>query len=161
MGISYIGRGDIAISDNPDDVIKTATLGSCVGVLLHDPKLKIAAVGHITLPDSSVRSCNEINKPGRFANTGIPLLVKSMEKMGSAGGKSIIVKIAGGAFIKDKHETFNIGIRNVIAIKRNLSKYGLVLNAEDTGSNIGRVMEAKVDTGEVILSSPGRSKWKL
>lgn len=161
MGINYIGIGDIAVSDSPDDIIKTMALGSCVGVMLHDPKLKIAALAHIALPDSNVRSSGGIGKPGRYADTGIPILAKVMQKIGSKGGRSLIVKIAGGAQINDPNDTFNIGKRNVLAVKKILWKCSLILNAEDTGGLIGRTMQVCVDTGEVILSSPGRSKWKL
>lgn len=161
MGISYIGRGDIAISNTASDVIKTMTLGSCVGVMLYDPTLKTVAMGHITLPDSSVRSGQEMGKPARYADTGIQLLVKALEKMGSQGGQNIIAKIAGGAQIEDKNKTFNLGARNVLAIKKILSKCGLSLKAEDTGGDIGRIMEVIVSTGEIVLSAQGRSKWKL
>ncbi|MCP4705816.1 MAG: chemotaxis protein CheD [candidate division Zixibacteria bacterium] len=136
-------------------------LGSCVGVVLQDPKLKIAAMGHIALPDSTVRSGGGGNKPGRYADTAIPLLAKAMIKLGSKGGRSLTVKIAGGAQINDPNDTFNIGKRNVLIIKKLLWKCSLILNAEDTGGNIGRTMEVSVDTGEVTLSSPGRSKWKI
>ncbi len=161
MGINYIGIGDIAVSDSPDDILKTMALGSCVGVMLHDPKLKIAALAHIALPDSNIRSGGKMNKPGRYADTGVPLLAKAMLRMGSKGGRSIIVKIAGGAQINDPNDTFNIGKRNVLVVKKILWKCSLILKAEDTGGTIGRTMEVNVDTGEVILSSPGRRKWKL
>lgn len=161
VGINYIGIGDIAISDKPDDIIKTMALGSCVGVMLYDPRLKIAALGHIALPDSNVRSRGGVDKPGRYADTGIPLLAKAIKKMGSKGGRSLIVKIAGGAQINDPNNTFNIGKRNVLAVKKILWKCSLILKAEDTGGTIGRTMNVSVDTGEVTLSSPGRSKWRL
>ena len=161
MGTKYIGIGDFIVSDKPNDVIKTMALGSCVGVVLHDPKLKIAAMGHIALPDSKVQSGKTVSKPGRYADTGIPLLAKAMLRAGSKGGRSLIIKIAGGAQINDPNDTFNIGKRNVLAIKKILWKCSLILKAEDTGGRIGRTMEVSVDTGEITLSSPGRSKWKL
>jgi chemotaxis protein CheD len=161
LGINYIGIGDVAISDRKDDIIKTMALGSCVGVVLYDPKLKIAAMGHIALPDSKVRSGGAVDKAGRYADTGIPLLVKAVQRKGSKGGRSLVVKIAGGAQINDPNDTFNIGKRNVLAVKKILWKCSLFLNAEDTGGTIGRTMEGGVDTGEITLSSPGRSKWKL
>jgi len=89
------------------------------------------------------------------------LLVKILEKMGSEVDQNIIVKIAGGAQMEDENKTFNLGQRNVLAIKKTLINHGLTLNAEDTGSNIGRIMEVIVNTGEIFLSSPGRGKWKL
>ncbi len=161
VGISYIERGDIAISKTPNDIIKTMTLGSCVGVMLHDPVQKIVAMGHIVLPDSSIQSEKALNKPARYADTGVPLLLKVIEKMGSNDPQKIIVKIAGGAQMVDENNTFNIGQRNVLAVKKILSVCGLKPVAEDTGNNIERVMEVLVRTGDVVLSSPGRTKWKL
>ncbi|MCP4705814.1 MAG: chemotaxis protein CheD [candidate division Zixibacteria bacterium] len=161
MSISYIGRGDIAISNTKTDIIKTMSLASCVGVMLYDKELETVAIGHVTLPNSSVRSGNDGGKPARYADTGILLLVKALMKMGSKGGKSIVAKIVGGAQLEDENKTLNLGDRNVAAVKNILTKCGLSVLAEDTGKEITRVMEVNVGNGEIILSTPGKPKWKI
>ena len=47
-----VGMADMNICHAPD-AITTLGLGSCVGVVLHDPNTKIAGLVHIMLPDST------------------------------------------------------------------------------------------------------------
>ncbi len=161
MGITYVGIGKMAVSKTPGDLIKTMALGSCVGVMLYDPKIKAAGLLHIALPDSKVAKNKGQNRPCRYADTGIPLLLRGMSKLGCGRGRSLIVKIAGGANVLDPYDTFNIGKRNTLAIKKILWKNSLILKAEDVGGSISRTATIEVNTGRIILSSPGRSTKEL
>jgi chemotaxis protein CheD len=75
--------------------------------------------------------------------------------------KGYIIKMTGGAKVMDPNNLFNIGDRNVLAIKKNLWKYGMGPVAEDTGGQISRTVEGFVDTGKIVISSPGRSNWEI
>lgn len=161
MGITYVGIGEMAVSKTRGDLLKTLALGSCVGVLLYDPKIKAAGLLHIALPDSKTAKNQGQNRPCRYADTGVPLLLQEMRKFGCAGGRSLVVKIAGGANVMDPNDTFNIGKRNILAIKKILWKNSLFLKAEDVGGSISRTATIETDTGRIILSSPGRSKKEL
>ena len=87
-----------------------AVLLLCVGVVMVDPKARIAGMIHVALPDSNINSAKAKQHPGYFADTGIPLLIREMQKLGSTGkGRGLIVKIAGGANILDPNNTFSIG----------------------------------------------------
>lgn len=96
MGVVYVGIGEYAASNTPGEVIKTLGLGSCVAVILLAPKHKAVGLVHIALPDSSINKARAENKPGTFADTGIPLLLKEMKKFGVSGSRELIVKLAGG-----------------------------------------------------------------
>jgi chemotaxis protein CheD len=154
-----VGIGEYGVSRNGDDVIKTYALGSCVAVIMYDKIKKIAGLIHIALPDSSVNSDKARNKPGYFVDTGLPLLLKEM-KSSDAGRNHVWMKIVGGSNIMDTESRFNIGKRNVLAIKKYLWKNRLGIIAEDVGGNISRTVIVSVSTGEVIVSSKGKS-WQL
>jgi chemotaxis protein CheD len=161
LGIAYVGIGELAVSKDPADVLKTMALGSCVGIMMYDPSVKAAGLLHVALPDSAAGKATGGNKPGRYADTGIPLLIAAMRKLGSGVNRNTIVRLAGGASMMDLKETFNIGKRNILAVKKLLWKHNLLVKAEDTGGSISRTVTINVDSGKIILSSPGRSKWEI
>lgn len=161
MATVYVGVGEFATSKNPDDIIKTLALGSCVGVIMLAPEIKAAGLLHVALPDSSISKKRAQERPGMFADTGIPLLLKGMSKLGYNGNGKMTVKVAGGAAIMDPNNTFNIGRRNILAIKKVLWKYKLGARAEDVGDTISRSVTVDVDSGKVMLSSPGRGEWEI
>jgi chemotaxis protein CheD len=117
---------------------------------------------HVALPESKINPAKVKERPGYFADTGIPALRQEMQKCGcQRNGRGMFVKLAGGAKIMDPDNTFNIGKRNALAIKKVLWKHGLGAVAEDLGGNHSRTVSVTVETGEIILSSPGRGSWKL
>ena len=61
----------------------------------------------------------------------------------------------------DPHNTFNIGKRNVLAIRKMLWRYRLGAIAEDVEGGISRSVTIDLGTGKVTISSPGRGDWKL
>jgi chemotaxis protein CheD len=60
----------------------------------------------------------------------------------------------------DENERFNIGKRNVLAIKRLLWQAGLGVLKEDIGGMISRTVSLSVSTGELTVSN-GTKKWNL
>lgn len=147
----------VGISDwkvcRPPDVLITYALGSCVGTCLLDKTAGIAGMSHIMLPDS--RSQRELNDKNRmkFADTAIPDMVKEMVKMG-ADVRRIQAKIAGGALMfAAQSEQFNIGERNVVAVKNVLSLLKIPIIASDTGSNYGRTVYFYGADGRVTIKS--------
>ena len=161
MNTISVGVGEYAASRTPGDVIKTFDLGSCVGVVFLVPHLRMVGLLHLALPDSSINSRLYKDKPGMFVNSGILALLNEMQHLGYKQNDRTIVKLAGGATIMDPNNTFNIGKRNLLAIKKTLWKYRLGVLAEDTGSSISRTVSVEVDSGQIELSSPARGQWKL
>ena len=159
MNSIHVGIGEYAVSSTPDDEIKTFALGSCVGLIMYDRDLKIAAMAHIALPESSINADKAAKTPGYFADTAIIALLTEL-KGRNCRKKSIWIKMAGGASIMDDSRRFDIGRRNVLAIKKLLWKYQITVTAEDTGSDISRTLSVVVDTGEVLITS-GPKKWNI
>ena len=154
-----IGIGEYMVSASADDILKTYALGSCVAVMVWDKVNKIAGMVHIALPDSSINPDKAAAKPGYFADTGVPILLQEMKKRGSDLRK-LLVKLAGGSSIMDANRKFDIGRRNVIAIKRILWKNGLGVVKEDVGGTISRTVAMEVGTGAISLYNSQKS-WSL
>ncbi len=161
MAVIYVGVGEYAASKTPGDVIKTMALGSCVGILTLDPKSRAVGLLHVALPDSSINKKRVAERPGMFADTGIPCLLKELKKLGYDGNGKLIVKLAGGASIMDPNNTFNIGKRNILAVRKILWNYRLGPRTQDVGGTISRTVSLEVDTGVITISSPGRGTWRL
>ncbi len=159
MSIVNVGIGEWAVSSNPDDIIKTYALGSCIGVMIYDKELRIAGMIHIALPDSSIDADRARTLPGYFADTGLPLMIEEMKKKGAVRG-NIWVKIAGGSSMMDEAGIFDIGKRNILAAKKVLWKSSLGPIAEDIGGTISRTVAFSVANGDTMLTSGGKS-WPL
>ncbi|MCM1055551.1 MAG: chemotaxis protein CheD [Bacteroides sp.] len=145
----------IGISDwkvcRPPDVLITYALGSCVGSCLIDQKAGVAGLSHIMLPDSK-NGGRDINRM-KFADTALPDMVAEMVRMG-ADPRRIQAKIAGGALMfAARSEQFNIGERNVAAVKEALSKLRIPIVASDTGLNYGRTVYFYGSDGKVVIKS--------
>ncbi len=156
MRTILLGIGDMGVSDSPEEILKTCALGSCVAVIFLNPIIRAAAMAHVALPGSKTNPLKAREKPGYYADTAIPALLELMKKISPDGtGKNIFVKLVGGAQIMDPNNTFNIGKRNVLTIKRILWTHGLGVIAEDTGGSISRTVTLPLRTGKVIITSPG------
>lgn len=162
MGQVILGVGDFGASKTCGDEVITFALGSCVSVILLDPGIRTVGMVHVALPDSSINRDKAMSKPGYFADTGIPALLNEMAKYGCHNrGRGMVVKLCGGANIMDTNDTFQIGKRNALAIKKILWVYGMGAVAEDLGQNFSRTVSVSVESGQVLLSSPGRPNWHL
>jgi chemotaxis protein CheD len=159
MATLTVGIGEWKISDNPDDHIKTYALGSCVAVVILDVKQKIASMIHIALPDSTIDDEKAKRLPGYFADTGLPLMIEELKKMGSVRA-NIRVKIIGGAAVMDDNGFFDIGKRNILAVKKILWKSSLGAVAEDTGGKISRTVTVAVVDGQTTVTS-GNKQWTV
>jgi chemotaxis protein CheD len=152
-----VGMADLNICASPD-AITTLGLGSCVGIVLYDPMVKIAGMVHIMLPDST-KILNNDNK-AKFADTGIDLLIKRMVEFG-ADRRRFIAKIAGGAQMfafSNNSDMMRIGERNVEATKWKLQSLGIPIKAEDTGAKYGRTIEFYPENGVLLIKSVGKDR---
>lgn len=140
-----VGIADLNVVSDPDTLV-TYALGSCVGICLYDSSKKIAGLAHIMLPLSTEATGGGTNKR-RYADTGIKELIDMMNRKG-VSTLHMTAKIAGGAQMFSTASTvFNIGDRNVAAVKKILSDHKIRVIAEDTGLNYGRTQLFHADTG--------------
>jgi chemotaxis protein CheD len=157
-----IGIGDYGASNTPGDLVKTMALGSCVAVVFLVPKTRCVGMVHVALPESSINADKRIAKPGHFADTGIPALFENVCRVGGAVLVSdLYVKIAGGANVLGATSTFDIGRRNVLAVKKALWGLGTGPVAEDVGGCFSRTVTVSLDAGTMSISSPGKGDWTI
>lgn len=157
-----LGVGDYAVSNSPGEILKTYALGSCVAVVCLDVDNKSVGMAHIALPESFVNPDRALQYPAYFADTGIPVLLKEMRRLGYTGSfRKMKVKLAGGSRMMDDDGLFNIGERNLSAIRQFLSEQGLYVSAQDVGGKISRNVMVETDTGHVIIHSRGIGTWKI
>lgn len=151
-----VGISDWKVCKAPDTLI-TYALGSCVGICLFDKNKKIAGLSHIMLPDSTAIADGAKNRP-KFADTAIVDMLNAMKAQG-AMQSSITAKIAGGAVMfKSASQQFNIGARNVEAVKKALSQLGIPIIASDTGLDYGRTVTFYSDNGSLEVNSAAKGK---
>ena len=150
MSEIIVGISDFKVSNNINDILITYALGSCVGVTIYDPVVKVGGLLHFMLPESSLDMRKAGENPAMFADTGIPLLFKTCYELG-AKKKRMIVKVAGGASILDDANFFRIGQKNVTAMKKLFWKNNVLIEGEDTGSNCNRTFSIHISTGQAFV----------
>lgn len=159
--IIKVGMADLNICFSPDG-LTTLGLGSCVGIALRDPVLKMGGLAHVMLPDSTAIRSSAANLP-KFADTGIEELIRRMEAKGAKRSR-MTAKLAGGAQMfsfDNKSELVRIGERNVEASKKKLAELKIPILAEDTGKTYGRTVIFYPETGEYVIRAVGKSQTAI
>jgi chemotaxis protein CheD len=154
-----VGIGDGCVSADPETVLITYALGSCVGLAIYDPVAHVAGLLHFMLPCTPAEVSESGRSPWMYADSGIPMLFHEAYEHGAQKSR-LRVRAAGGAHIMDETGVFNIGQRNCVALRKILWKAGVMLTADDTGGTVARTMRIEIATGRVLLRSPGDSAEK-
>lgn len=155
-----VGMAESAACCAPGTLI-TSGLGSCVGVSLYDPVVRVGGLAHIMLPDSSQGRFTD-NK-AKFADTSIPDLLAILEELG-ARRERLVAKVAGGAQMfsfDSKDDRFAIGRRNVEAVKRIFDEQGIKILGEDVGGSFGRTMILFTENGKVVIKTIDKGEREL
>ena len=155
-----VGIGDCKTSKDPDSVLVTYALGSCVAVLIHDPIARVGGLLHFMLPDSDLDRAKAEQRPFMFADTGIPRLFNNAYALG-AEKRRLKVAAVGGAQMMDEQGIFNIGKRNCLAMRKMLWKAGVMVHAEDIGGLASRTVRLDVASGRVWLCGAGEKEQEL
>ena len=141
---------DLAVSNDRQATLITHSLGSCIGVTIWDPEVRVGGMIHYMLPESKLSPEKAKDNPAMFADSGIPKLFRSAYELG-ASKKRLIVKAAGGSQLLDDKGVFNIGKRNYIMLRKIFWKNGILIDADDVGGSISRTVRLNVDTGLVTV----------
>lgn len=151
-----VGIADMKFA-RQDGVLITYALGSCIGISLYDPMIKLGALVHIMLPEVYGFGDGNVFK---YADTGLAETFRKIEIMGARKNR-MIAKIAGGAkmFELQGNSTLgNIGARNIASVKQILHSEGIRLAASDVGENYARTMSFDVNSGMVKIRTYGRAE---
>jgi chemotaxis protein CheD len=163
MGFEHkvvVGIADFAVANSPNVILTTYSLGSCLGVAVYDPVVKVGGLLHLMLPESSISAEKAMNQPAMFVDTGIPALFRAAYEL-HANKHRLLIYVAGGAQIMDSTGYFNIGKRNFEALGALLSKHGLRIQAEQVGGMVNRTMSLNLATGKVTLKVSGQPQEEV
>jgi chemotaxis protein CheD len=155
-----VGIGDCQVSRDPESIIVTYALGSCIGLMIHDPVAGVGGLLHFMLPESSLDPVKAEKNPFMFGDTGIPALFRSAYQLG-ADKRRLVVSVAGGAQMMDPQGAFNIGKRNVLMMRKILWKAGVMVQAEEVGGMTSRTIRLDIGTGKVLLREAGQPEQEM
>lgn len=146
-----VGVGELAVSADVAERLVTYALGSCLGIAVIDPVARVAGLLHVMLPDSSIESGD--GRPlTRFVDTGVPMLFREVYRLGAVKSR-LLVRVAGGASA-NAEDGFQIGKRNILALRRILWRNGVLVHGQDVGGvQQSRTMVVEVGTGRVLVRS--------
>jgi chemotaxis protein CheD len=156
MANLVVSIADLKVSRDPETTILTYALGSCIALALYDPAARLGGLLHYMLPSSQNDAHNTARNPAMYADTGIPLLLQELQRMG-AHPKKLVAHLAGGGQILESHGVFNIGKRNHIAAKNILWKHGILVRSESVGGNFTRSFGLSLATGQIWLKQQDTS----
>lgn len=148
-----IGIADMKMARGTGMLV-TYALGSCIGICLYDPVIKLGALVHIMLPLNMEAGRKNTMK---YADTGIRETLKQMTAAGAARSR-ITAKIAGGAKMFDLGDSAmgNIGARNIESVKTILRMEKIRILREDVGGGIARTLLFDVSNGAGCVRCYGR-----
>ena len=154
MSMLTVDISDLKVSAEPDDLLVTYALGSCIAVMVHDPVRVAAGMIHYMLPLSETSLEKAKARPAMFADTGIPLLFQTLYSLGCEK-RNMVVKVAGGGALYDDGGLFNIGKRNYTILRKMFWKSGVIIASEDVGGAKSRTARLHVGTGRCTVTSHG------
>ena len=152
-----VGVADLRLASGAGERLITYALGSCLGIVIHDPVARVAGLLHAMLPDSAIDRAKAERNPAMFVDTGVPLLFRESYRLG-AKKERIVVKVAGGAHsgATEDADQFQIGKRNLLMLRKLLWKNNVLLHAHDVGGcQTSRTLVVDVATGAVTVRSQG------
>lgn len=156
-----VGIAELATSSDPNTILATYALGSCLGITLWDAEAGVGGLLHVMLPDSGLDPARAKVNPERFVDTGVPLLFHRCYALGARKDR-LEVRVAGGASMRQQSgkDHFETGKRNFLALRQMLWKNGVFLKKADVGGSRSRTIFLHLDGGELLVKSDG-STYRL
>lgn len=128
-------------------------LGSCVALVLADPRTGILAVAHVVLPQPP--GGVPVPPLTRYATSALPFLVERMLARGARRDR-LVAWLVGGAQVLDLQQAEPIGARNVEVLRQELRRLEIPVVAEAVGGTSGRTLRCYPQRGLLVVSQAGR-----
>lgn len=155
-----IGVSDMKVSNDPQGMLVTYSLGSCIGIAIHDAVAGVGGMLHFMLPASELDRGKAEQNPYMFADTGIPRLFKSAYQLGAQKQRMRVVMV-GGSQVLDQSGFFNIGKRNVMAVRKIFHRNNVLIDFDHTGGSVNRTIRLAVDGGRAWLKVSGQGEMEI
>ena len=152
-----VSLAELKTSNNPQDVLVASSLGSCIGLAVYDPIIRVGGLLHYVLPYSKIDASKALTIPGMFADTGVPLLFREMYKLG-AKKERMLVKVTGGSHILGDSRVFDMGKRNYVMLRKIFLKNKVKIAGEDVGGNENRNLVLNIKDGRCFVQVQGEDK---
>jgi chemotaxis protein CheD len=151
-----VGLGELKLAQAPA-VLRAASLGSCVAVVLFDPLGKKGVMSHVVMPQATSPE-KAAAMPGKFADTAVAAALK---KIGGGAGRLQAWMIGGANMFYNASAPsplLQVGQRNVEGVRASFKENGFQYVVEEVGKNLGRTVELFTATGEVWVRSGSASQ---
>ena len=159
--MTAVNFSEMKISSNPVETLVAFSIGSGIGMTIHDPVGGVGGVLNFILPDSTkANGSNPAKTPYMFADTGITAFLKALFEQG-AKAENLKVVIAGAAHVMDQTGVFNIGQKNLEALKTCLDDYDIKINHEASGGTQSRTISLEIGSGASIIKIFGQEEEKV
>ncbi len=146
---------DMKCTNDENAVLVTYSLGSCVGLTVYDPVVRVGGMIHCLLPTSAVNPERARQRPQMYVDTGVDLLIRTVCSLG-ANRTRLIVKAAGGGDFFRTSTLPKIGDKNYAALVEAVKKNRLRIDEADIGGAIPRTLYLDMAGGETVLQSSVR-----
>ena len=136
-------------------------LGSCIGLCLMDHDARVGGLVHVMLP--AAHPGKLVDKPGKFADTGVPELVAMMERIGARRPRMLAAYVGGAQVFNfgDSNSRLDIGARNAVAVDAQLRALGIRVVNRDVGGNFGRTVMFSLETRQVQVRTVSQGEKVL
>jgi len=141
----YLHPGEMAFCDRP--TLVETVLGSCVSVIMRNPRLQLGCICHAMLPCSR----GDRREPLKYVDSSIRCMLQMLARH-SSRKEDLEVKLFGGASMgRLIPRSQSVGHQNVEAAMTLVHEEGLKVRTSDTGGTSGRKLLFYTATGEVLV----------
>jgi chemotaxis protein CheD len=147
---AFLSLGELIVAEKPTHV--WTILGSCVSVILYNPRKKISALCHAQLSEGKFFGCIDnknivkaVDGDFRFVACSINYMLEKFYALGIQKNE-IQASLYGGANVIAEF-SHKIGSDNSAAAKSVLQKNGIKIIKEDVGGTQSRTIRHFSDTG--------------
>ena len=147
------------VSNNREEVLVAHGIGSNINLVLYDPEAHVAGMMNIMLPHSQSSVETAQLMPLLYADTGIVNLFREFH---AKGGRLERTKayVCGASNIMGKDDTFSIGKRNYLILRKIFLKNGIEIIGEDVGGSHSRNVYFDLGQGQYsVRSKLGEKKF--
>jgi len=145
------------ISDDASEILVTYSIGSCIGVTMFDPVVRVGGMVHCMLPSCKLDPEKATENPALFVDTAIPELYDRVTRCG-AGKSRLVVTLAGAARIIQGHGMFRIEERNLRACEEFFAQNDISIRKSCTGGYEGRTIFLNMSNGNFTVRCGGKDE---